>query len=226
MILDYNKIYTSICLSILDKCDPHKKKIGRPNKYEYSFYLKYILIILINGLSWFNLGLIISLNVDFIRKKYNKWCKLGIFTKANNIILNQYNKIHNNKELFIDSTNIANSSGTLEFGYNIKIKNKKTIKISAIIDKNKVPHFIELSKGSIHDAKIMETMIDTKITKFNKTIKLIGDKGYIKDKDYIEKIKNDKNMILITPNRINSKIKTDIKYKEELKTRYKVERVK
>ena len=56
------------------------------------------------------------------------------------LVENQYNKIHNNKEFhlwrFIDSTNIANSSGTLEFGYNIKklqVINKKTIKPTSYV---------------------------------------------------------------------------------------------
>ena len=47
----------------------------------------------------------------------------------------------------------------MDFGYNIKIKNKKSIKVSALVDHNKIPHIIDVSKGSIHDAKIMEQLI-------------------------------------------------------------------
>ncbi len=42
----------------------------------------------------------------------------------------------------IDSTNIVEFSGCLNFDYYIKIKNK-------------MPHIIDVSKGSIHDAKII-----------------------------------------------------------------------
>ena len=96
--------------------NPCKKPIGRHNKYDYIFYIKHI----INGL-------LLSINTEFIRKKYIKWVKLGIFTSANNIILRQYNKKHKYNSLFIDSTNIVNFSGCLNFGYNIKNKNKKRI---------------------------------------------------------------------------------------------------
>ncbi len=59
----------------------------------------------------------------------------------------------------IDFTNIVNFSGCLNYGYNIKIKNKKSIKVSVLIDHNKIPHIIDVSKGSIHDAKIIEQLI-------------------------------------------------------------------
>ena len=128
MINKIQNIYIKICLSILKVVDPYKKPIGRPNKYDYIFYLKHIINITINGLSWNKLGLLLSINTDFIRKKYIKWVKLGIFTSANNIILKQYNKKHKYSSLFIDSTNIVNFSGCLNFGYNIKNKNKKVLR--------------------------------------------------------------------------------------------------
>ena len=59
----------------------------------------------------------------------------------------------------IDSINIVNFRGCLNLGYNIKIKNKKSIKVSVLVDHNKIPHIIDVSKGSIHDAKIMEQLI-------------------------------------------------------------------
>ena len=67
------------------------------------FYIKYIIEITINGLSWDKLSSLLSINVDLIRKKYIKWIKLGVFSKANNIILYQYKKKHKYKSLFIDS---------------------------------------------------------------------------------------------------------------------------
>ena len=65
---------------------------------------------------------------------------------------------HKSSSLFIDSTNIANFSVYLNFWYNIKIKNKKSLKISALVDHNKVPYILDISKGSVHDAKIMEQL--------------------------------------------------------------------
>jgi hypothetical protein len=223
MINKIQNIYIKICLSILKVVDPYKKPIGRPNKYDYIFYLKHIINITINGLSWNKLGLLLSINTDFIRKKYIKWVKLGIFTTANNIILKQYNKKHKYSSLFIDSTNIVNFSGCLNFGYNIKNKNKKSIKVSVLVDNNRVPHIIDISKGSIHDAKIMENIINSKL-KDNKTpFNLVADKGYIKNDNYINNIKNDNYITLITPLRVNSKKEINNNNNILLKERSKVE---
>jgi len=218
-------IYIKLCLAILKNTDPYKKPIGRPNKYDYYFYIKHIINITINGLSWNKLGLLLEINTDLIRKKYNKWVNLGIFTKANNIILNQYNKYNTYNSLFIDSTNIINFSGSLDFGYNIKNKNKKSIKISALIDHNKIPHLIDISKGSIHDAKIMESIITNKLNNNKKLLNLVADKGYIKNEQYIKTLKDNNNITLITPLRINSKNNNIINNDHNLllKERYKVE---
>jgi hypothetical protein len=61
-----------------------------------------------------------------------------------------YKNKYNIKDFYIDSTLIGNSNSALNFGYNIKIKNKKSIKILAIVDINKI------SPSNLHDAKIME----------------------------------------------------------------------
>ena len=94
-----NKIH----LAILKNIDPHKKMIGRPNKFEYMFYIKNIIHITVTGLSWDKLSLLLSINVDLIRKKYIKWINLGVFSKANRIILHQYKRNNKYKNLFIDS---------------------------------------------------------------------------------------------------------------------------
>ena len=203
--------------------DPYKKHIGYPNKYNYDFYIKQIITVTINGLSWNKLSLIINIDTDLIRKKYNKWVKLDLFTKVNNIILKQYNKKHKYKTLFIDSTNIINISGCFNFGYNIK--NKKSIKISVLVDHNKIPHITDISKGSIHDAKIMETVINNKLNNNKHNFNLVGDKGYIKNKDYVNTLKDTNIITLITPTRINSKQNNIISDNNKilLKERYKVE---
>ena len=210
MIEKIQNIYTKICLAILKNIDPYKKLIGRLNSREYIFYIKYIINITVHGLSWKKLGSLLDLDVDFIRKKYNKWIQLGVFSKVNNIILKQYKKKHKSASLFIDSTNIANFSGCLNFGYNIKIKNKKSLKISALVDHNKVPYILDISKGSVHDAKIMENIINNNFNNNKQKINLVGDKGYIKNENYIKQIKDKHNITLITPLRANSKKKTVI----------------
>ena len=224
----FKEIYKKICLSLINIADPYKKHLGRPNKYEYSFYLKHIINVTINGLSWSKLGDILETNTDLIRKKYNKWKSLGIFSQAYNIIFKQYKhkyRRHKHESLFIDSTNIANFSGSLEFGYNIKCKNKKSLKITALVDTNKIPHLVDVSKGSIHDAKIMETIINSKLNDNIKPLNIVGDKGYIKNHTYVDKIKDENNITLVTHPRKNSKREhINTEYEEYLlKERTKVE---
>jgi hypothetical protein len=92
MINKIHYIYIKICLFILKNIDRRKKLIGCPNKFECVFYIMHIINIniTITGLSWDKLGLLLLINnVDLIRKKYIKWIHLGIFSKVNNIILNQ-----------------------------------------------------------------------------------------------------------------------------------------
>ena len=48
----FREIYKKICLSLINIADPYKKHLGRPNKYEYLFYLEHIINVTINGLSW------------------------------------------------------------------------------------------------------------------------------------------------------------------------------
>ena len=189
-----SNIYNKIVMSILNNIDPYIKSKGRPNKYEYEFYLNHIYNITLTGLSWTGLSKLVNINLDLVRKKYNKWILLGVFEKAYNIILKQYKRKYKSNNFFIDSTNIHNFSGKLDFGYpkiNNKIKNKKSIKISVIIDQNGAPHYINIYKGSIHDAKIMETQINDNLKNNKKPINLIGDKGYIKGDDYRNKIYNE-----------------------------------
>jgi hypothetical protein len=72
------------------------------------------------------------IKIDLIRKQFLKWSKLNIFTKANSIIMKQHKKKHlrnNNYSLFIDSINIVNNTGNFDYGFNIKNKNKKSLKI-------------------------------------------------------------------------------------------------
>ena len=92
MFKKIHNIYINICLALLKSIDPYNKPLGRPNKYDYRFYITNILHITITGMSWKNLALIKSIKTDLIRKKFIKWSKLNIFTKANSIIMKQYKK--------------------------------------------------------------------------------------------------------------------------------------
>jgi len=195
--------YKNLIFKILKIVDPIDKPIGRSIKYNYDFCLKNIFIILKTGLSWINLSEIINYNLEAVRKRLNKWIKLGVFKSAHNILFKIYKNKYNLSNFYIDSTVIGNFNGSLNFGYNKKIQNKKSIKINAIVDDNKMPHLITVTSSSPHDAKIIEDMLNDKLNNY-KQINIIGDKGYIKNIQYKNFIKDNYNINLITPNRINS----------------------
>ena len=79
----------------------------------------------------------------------------------------------------------------------------------------------------------MESIIDTKFKNTKDIIEIVGDKGYIKNSSYIEHIKTNKNIILITPETkvstetdvslIGIILKIKLNYIQQLKSRYKVE---
>ena len=84
---------------------------------------------------------------------------------------------------------------------------------------------MDISKGSIHDAKIMETIINSKLNDNIKPLNIVGDKGYIKNYKYVDKIKDENNITLVTHPRKNSKREhINTEYEEYLlKERTKVE---
>jgi hypothetical protein len=126
--------------------------------------------------------------------------------------------------MFIDSVVIENYTGSLKYGYNIKVKNKKSIKITAVIDSNKIPHILMVSESNHHDAKLLEDIV--MFNNFdNVNINLVGDKGYIKSENYKQYINNEFNINLITPYRTNSIniVEVDPEIDELLEKRCKVE---
>ncbi len=172
--------YKLLILSIVKNLDPEIKSVGRPIIHDYNKCIKTIFMIAKMGLSWSKISEINTINTDAIRKRYYKWAKLNVFHTAYNVLLKIYKNKYDLSNLFIDSTVIRNANGSLKYGFNNKIKNK-SIKISAIVDENRIPYILKVTPSNPHDSKIMEEIIEG--TQFNKPINLIGDKGYIKSNE-------------------------------------------
>ncbi len=79
------------------------------------------------------------------------------------------------KNFYIDSTIIANHTGSLDFGYSYKI--------TVTVDENKVPFVFMITRGNSNDAASLEQFIKKKNISHNKPCNLSGDKGYIKNKN-------------------------------------------
>ena len=118
-----NGIYKKILKAIIFHRDPIEKYYGRPTLYNYDYCLKYILMFIQTGLSWYKLGKLCNAHIEAVRKRYYKWIHLNVFYDANQIIFHNYKNNYKSTSLFIDSTVIPNATGSLNSGYSITRQN-------------------------------------------------------------------------------------------------------
>jgi hypothetical protein len=190
------------------------------NKWETLKKLKSYNPIIINGKQSKN-------HYITIRKKFNKWCDIGIFETAFQEYINK-TQINQSIKLSIDTTFINNKYGIEDIALNIDNKKKKASKISIISDKNKFIYSIlsikinqkEIIKvdkrkkenkkniknkrvGFVHDVNTIQYSLDkiNKIYNFD-NITLMGDKGYISNNNYYY---NNKEIKLLTYKKKNQK---------------------
>ena len=134
-----------------------------PCKYNNLFYVDKIMYVLINGIAWNKLDLTnYNITADAIYKKFKKWSSDNVFLNAYNKLFVKYKK-HLRTDflntLFIDSTVIPNLN-CVKTGYNIKIKNKKSIKLSIIVDEHKIPISEYISPSNPNDAELIINPVD------------------------------------------------------------------
>jgi hypothetical protein len=162
-----------------------------------------------------------------IENKYRKWCKDDIFETAFQTIINE-KMIKKSAKLIIDATFINNKYGIENIGLNTDNKKKKATKISIIADKQKFIYSVlsiklksKTTTGFIHDVNTVQDSLN-KIDKkyeFN-DVTLMGDKGYISQKDFFI---NNKKIKLLTCKKRNQLIQNTENEKKELKDRLYVE---
>lgn len=204
------------------------------SKYTNEYYLKNILYVLNNFVSWSSLqysNLIESNNkyhYKTIHKKHILWSKNNVYTCAYNDLLNN-NEINNiTEDIIIDNTLIINKYGSEEIGYgNGESRKKKFTSLTTIINENNKAILVfnnnSIKKENIntlpHDTKSLLISIDKLKNNITKKTYIIGDKGYIIDKNKI----TNKYVEVITPKRKNQIIRNTDFEKQKLKKRYKVE---
>jgi len=217
----------------------------RKRKYSLEYYLDNFTLMLSDVVSWESLKYRNDINKDnkyhwkSIYNEYNKWSKDNIFEDAYfKFIKENYfkmSRVRKNKKInmFIDVTKISNVSGRENIGINAEYKKKNVTALSAICDDNKIPLGItpmdtNLSKTKTgkhtikHDVKGVQKTLDTIPFKLKEyvSVKLIGDKGYVTNKEFKvfgKKIK------MIYPKRKNQKKKNTKKEKNILSKRHKIE---
>ena len=220
-----DKFAKSIILDIVDlKFPPKTTKKGRPKKCSNKQYLEYMFYVLKEGIGWEYLK---SRYVkgNTVEKKYNEWVKSGVFKLAWILIINIYNTLKLDfNDLYIDASHIKNTLGVDSVGSNYYDRFRKATKLSIICDNIGVPIGIHIDKSNIHDISLLMNTIDSIPIDMSSAKFLIGDKGYIGDKQSKELYKKHY-LKLITPVRNNAKNKNNHTNKKKLKKPYIVEHV-
>ena len=97
----YDK-FKKFILILTKRLDSENKFKGRPIIYKYDFCVDIYIKQLKTGNSWRQIEDYKNTKLDSVRKRINKWTKLGIFNTAYNILLKIYNKKFKKNNLFID----------------------------------------------------------------------------------------------------------------------------
>lgn len=225
-----------LCLNEINKCcKPIHIKYQSKIKYSNEYYLNMIFYMLNDVNNWkflSNLKQYTSVNKYHYKTIYNKfrlWTDKGIFKNA----FQNYKTMVKTNLLLIDATSINNKYGSENVVINGEYKKKKITKLSLITNKNGFIHSVEpfniknINKNystSVHDVSMIEKNICNikNVNNESKCYYLLGDKAY---KTQIKYKINNKDVIIITPDKSNTLIK-NTKFKNiKLKKRVIIENV-
>lgn len=146
-------------------------------KYETMDYVKGIISVIMNSTSWRQYDGLIDGRV--LNNKHNEWCKLGVYDALYEAVKEEYLESNecNSKCRSIDSSFVPNKNGTESLGRCKPYKNKRGVKVTAIVDSVGVPLFLHISPGNMNDCRIAREIIEP-MDKINDSPYLLGDKGY------------------------------------------------
>lgn len=201
------KGYDTLIIKWIDELCPLKRK----TKVSTRYCLENICKVLTQNIPWKSLNPIIC-HFTTIYKRFILWSKNNVFSKVWTSVIEMYKSkqsLNHFKTLFIDSTMVKNHYGTDCIGRNHFDRNRKATKVSIICDINKVPLASTYYEANRHDATTIEDTIKAlkcKIRKNNRyTTTLVGDKGYIINKNRKQELKRVFKVNLVTPLRKNMK---------------------
>lgn len=204
-------------------------------KYTNEYYLNMIFYMLNDVNNWkflSELKMYKSENKYHYKTIYNKfrlWTSLNVFENA----FKNFKTLINTNLLLIDATSINNKYGSENVTLNVEYKKKKVTKLSLITNKKGFIHSVipfdikskdKSYSTSVHDVKMINKNLDNiiNINNESKNYYLLADKAYKTKTKY--KCKN-KNVKIITPNKINTKNKNTKFENKKLKLRHKIENV-
>ena len=187
--------------------------------------MKGIVFILLSGLPWRLLPLEFG-SESTIHAYFLEWAKSGDFEDLWLRALKALSETGNLDAslLMIDGSDKETlNMQSEETGYGGKCRGKSAIKLSLIINQEKIPLGYDLAAANQHDSRRFEEVVQNIAIKIPKRWKtnLIGDKGY--NGDRLKGIANKEGLRLITPEKKNSIIPNSMAEKILLKKRAYVE---
>lgn len=221
-----------IILKYADLLCPNKYN----SKYDNHYYLKNIIYVLNDFVSWKSLKyskFIESTSIyhyKSIHKKHILWSNSRVYYYAYNEIINNNNLCNITENLYIDNTLIINKYGSEDIGFGNGIcRKKKYTSLTAVINENKKPVLVfknsSYSKRNNtihtlpHETNSLLISIDALEHKIDKPTYFVGDKGFIINKNKI----NNKYVSIVTPKKTNQKIKNTDDENKRLNNRSSIE---
>jgi hypothetical protein len=220
-----------IILNFLDVKFNKKRKVKIVNKE----CLYWIIKVLITGIPWSHITPS-NCHYSTIYKRFKLWTNEDIFLDLWKQLVIDYQsnmlKIDSKwfQNMFIDSTMIKNIQGCDCLGKNHFDRNRLATKVSLIIDKQSIPISCSFYPANQHDATTIDNSINNVIGQIKRRKSklihnLVGDKGYIVNKQ--NKVKRYQYHVInmVTSHRKNQKQKVTTKEKILLQSRYIIENV-
>lgn len=224
------KTYLPELIIFIDSKFPNRKY-----KYSTQYVLEQVCYILQSGICYKYLTC--EAHCSTIAKRFQQWVKLSIFKTFSDMITNKYieeqlcqNPLHF-KQLYIDASLIKNRRGHDSIGFNFFDRNRKASKVSIICDNNEIPLASIFTPGNVHDSQSIEACVkelQPERLRINNRFShvLIGDTGYVKNKEFKKGLFNKYRVTLIHTNRVNQKSDEEKLEAENTKVKAKDARVK
>jgi len=225
------KIILEPILKFIESTFSNKRKVKISNKECLYWAVK----VLTTGVPWNHITPN-QCHYSTVYKRFKQWTTEHVFFNLWKQLVIDYQdkmlKIDSQwfKNLIIDSSMIKNIQGSDCIGKNHFDRNRLATKVSLIIDKQSIPLSCSFYPANQHDATTIDSSIKNVIGRIKRRKSklihnVIGDMGYIVNKQNKVRKINQHGINMVTPHRKNQKNKITTKDKMLLQSRYIIENV-
>jgi transposase len=205
-----------LVMNYINSDEKLKKIFNHHNqKFKNEEMLKYIIIILRNGISFRDVQQFTTINWNTIYKYFIKLQKYNIIEIILKLSVTKYLKELQKPSKFLlsDTCLISNKLGIDSISYNPQFKKHKSMKISIITNNFNVPLIDNTYESKINDALILNNQLD----EFHKLFPFIENKIFLGDSAYDSLKLKEKISTLIKSQLLTPKNKRNIKDENKIK---------